>query len=198
MPSNFGLTGFDPAYSASLKRFPPLSEQAERDLHPHLSDVGCRNQLVQGTLRLAVKIAWRFVGRGIEFDDLIGEANLALVLASRKFDPAKGTRFGTFATTSIRGHLLNLFRGKRLPVGGEVADASGVEDRGSDAEVREEVGMLLTKLSDRDRAVLVARLADGETYQAIADRLDMSVEGVRKIEKRAMAAAKAAAAGRTK
>jgi hypothetical protein len=58
---------------------------------------------------LAVSLAKKFIRRagamGVPLDDLVGEALLGLVLASRKFDPGRGAVFGTFATMVIRHRL---------------------------------------------------------------------------------------------
>ena len=203
MPTRCCLKGLDPAYSAVLNRFPPLSPEGEQKLHLHLTDLSVRKlsvrkQLVEGTLRLAAKIALRFRGRGVSIDELVEEANFALVQAGEKFDPSKGARFATFATLRIVGHLTNVV-GRDLPP----ENVGEPEERGAEpAEpadgVRDELAFVTADLSERDRDILLARRGNGETFQAIGKRFSLSIEGVRRIEERAMATAQAAAAGRTR
>ena len=75
--------------------------------------------MIQANLRLVVKIARDYVGRGIALDDLIGEGNLGLIRAAEEFDPRFGTRFSTYASywikQAIRHALINTTATIRLP-----------------------------------------------------------------------------------
>ena len=83
-------------------------------------DAAARERMIVCNLRLVVKIARRYMYRGLELADLIEEGNLGLLRAVEKFDPERGFRFSTYGTWWIRQTieraLMNQGRTVRLPI----------------------------------------------------------------------------------
>ncbi len=73
-------------------------------------DLALRNQIAERYLNVAAMIAKKFVGRGVEYDDLYQVAALALVKGIDRFDVSKGLKFSTFITPTITGEIKNYFR----------------------------------------------------------------------------------------
>ncbi|TCL45392.1 RNA polymerase primary sigma factor [Harryflintia acetispora] len=101
-----GINIDDPVkvYLKEIGRVPLLTPEEEIDLATRMAagDPYARKRLSEANLRLVVSIAKRYVGRGMQFLDLIQEGNLGLIKAVEKFDHTKGFKFSTYATWWIR------------------------------------------------------------------------------------------------
>ena len=91
-------------YLKEIGRVPLLTAEEEIELAIRISDndKAAKKRLAEANLRLVVSIAKRYVGRGMQFLDLIQEGNLGLIKAVDKFDYTKGFKFSTYATWWIR------------------------------------------------------------------------------------------------
>nr|MCR4926293.1 sigma-70 family RNA polymerase sigma factor [Clostridiales bacterium] len=91
-------------YLKEIGRVPLLTPEEEIELAIRISDDDetAKKRLAEANLRLVVSIAKKYVGRGMQFLDLIQEGNLGLIKAVDKFDYTKGFKFSTYATWWIR------------------------------------------------------------------------------------------------
>ena len=101
-----GVSIEDPVrmYLKEIGKVPLLSAEEEIELAQRMEegDREAKKKLSEANLRLVVSIAKRYVGRGMQFLDLIQEGNLGLIKAVDKFDYRKGYKFSTYATWWIR------------------------------------------------------------------------------------------------
>lgn len=99
-------------YFSDVSQTALLSAEDEQDLAQRIQegDYEAREEMVRANLRLVVKIAKRYVGRGVDLDDLIAEGNLGLVHAVEYFDPAVGVRFATYAQYWIKQSIDRLIK----------------------------------------------------------------------------------------
>ena len=109
-------------YMRDIARYSLLTAEEEISLARAIAkgDEKARQHMINANLRLVVKIARRYLNRGLPLGDLIEEGNLGLMRAVEKFDDAHGCRFSTYATwwirQSVERAIMNQSRTIRLPV----------------------------------------------------------------------------------
>lgn len=95
-------------------------EEIQLGRRVHKGDKAARDRMIESNLRLVVKVARRYLYRGLPLLDLVEEGNLGLMHAVEKFDPERGFRFSTYATWWIRQAIeraiMNQCRTIRLPI----------------------------------------------------------------------------------
>lgn len=165
--STEGINIDDPVkvYLKEIGRVPLLSTEEEIELATRMAngDPYARKRLSEANLRLVVSIAKRYVGRGMQFLDLIQEGNLGLIKAVEKFDHTKGFKFSTYATWWIRQAITRA-----------IADQART--------IRIPVHMVETinkvkKVSSQ----LLHQNGHEPTAEEVAEKLDMPVDKVREI-----------------
>jgi RNA polymerase sigma factor (sigma-70 family) len=109
-------------YLKEIQKTTLLTAEDERELARRIAqgDSAARDRMIESNLRLVVKIAKRYMNRGLPFLDLIEEGNMGLIKAVERFKLSKECRFSTYATwwirQSIERALVNQSRTIRLPV----------------------------------------------------------------------------------
>ena len=166
-----GVSLEDPVrmYLKEIGKIPLLSMEEEIELAKsmELGSEDARKRLAESNLRLVVSIAKRYVGRGMQFLDLIQEGNLGLIKAVEKFDYTKGYKFSTYATWWIRQAITRSIadqaRTIRIPV-----------------HMVETINRLV-----RTSRQLLQELGREPTTEEVAARADLPVERVSEIMKMA-------------
>ncbi len=153
-------------YLNEIGRSPLLS--AEEEVYfarlAQKGDESGRNRMIESNLRLVVKIARRYLNRGLTLLDLIEEGNLGLIRAVDKFDPERGFRFSTYATWWIRQTIeraiMNQTRTIRLPIhivkeiNVYLRAARQLSQQLDHEPTAEEIGQLLNKPVDEVKRML--------------------------------------------
>lgn len=154
-------------YLKEIGRVPLLNadEEVSLALNIEQGDQEAKQRLAEANLRLVVSIAKRYVGRGMQFLDLIQEGNMGLMKAVEKFDYRKGFKFSTYATWWIRQAITRAIadqaRTIRIPV-----------------HMVETINKLI-----RIQRQLLQELGKEPTPEQIAEKMEMPTEKVREILK---------------
>ena len=96
-------------YIERVRRIPTLSREDEHDLAvlARGGDTAAAERLVEANLRYVVAVALQYRRYGVRLSDLVSEGSVGLMIAVRKFDPDRGTRFVTYAGYWIRAYVLD-------------------------------------------------------------------------------------------
>jgi RNA polymerase sigma-32 factor len=108
LPANSGPRGYVDGYASAIKRYDLLDQSHEQQLARRWHerrDLRATEVLVTSHLRLAARVARGYRGYGLPLPDLIGEANLGLVIAASRFEPDRGARFSTYAIWWIKAAI---------------------------------------------------------------------------------------------
>ncbi len=152
-------------YLKEIGRVPLLTAEEEIELAIRISDNDkqAKQRLAEANLRLVVSIAKRYVGRGMQFLDLIQEGNLGLIKAVDKFDYTKGFKFSTYATWWIRQAITR-----------------AIADQARTIRIPVHMVETINKVKKTNSQLLHKNGRD-PTAEEIAAELDMPVDKVREI-----------------
>ena len=158
-------------YLKEIGRVPLLKPEDEPAIAKRIEegDEEAKNLLISANLRLVVSIAKKYVGRGMQFLDLIQEGNMGLVKAVEKFDYTKGFKFSTYATWWIRQAITR-----------------AIADQARTIRIPVHMVETINKLS-RVQRQLLQELGREPTAEEISERMDgLTPEKVREIQKVAL------------
>ncbi len=154
-------------YLKEIGRVPLLTPEEEIELAIRIADDDsyAKKRLAEANLRLVVSIAKRYVGRGMQFLDLIQEGNLGLIKAVDKFDYTKGFKFSTYATWWIRQAITR-----------------AIADQARTIRIPVHMVETINKVKKANSQLLHKNGRD-PTAEEIAAELDMAVDKVREIQR---------------
>lgn len=162
-----------------------------------------RDWIVKSNMRLVISIVKKFVNPQNAFDDLLSDGIVALIRAVDKFDVGLGFRFSTYATQVVRRSTYRSVMEKQadrqrnygsihengIDICEDQKESSMTEQRWH--ELRARLSVMLNHLDRREKFIIRARFSLGghrriQTLQTLADKLGVSKERIRQLEKRAL------------
>ena len=157
-------------YLKEIGRVPLLTPEEEIELAIRISedDQEAKKRLAEANLRLVVSIAKRYVGRGMQFLDLIQEGNLGLIKAVDKFDYTKGFKFSTYATWWIRQAITR-----------------AIADQARTIRIPVHMVETINKLIRVSRQLL-QELGREPTPEEIAEEMNLSVKSINRYKQKTM------------
>lgn len=164
-PKNSAMEDHVKVYLKEIGRVPLLTPEEEIDLAIRIAenDESAKKRLAEANLRLVVSIAKRYVGRGMQFLDLIQEGNLGLIKAVDKFDYTKGFKFSTYATWWIRQAITR-----------------AIADQARTIRIPVHMVETINKVK-KTNSQLLHETGKDPTAEEIAEKINLPVEKVREI-----------------
>ena len=168
-----GVSSDDPVrlYLKEIGKYPLLTTEEEIALAKQIAEgtpeeqAAAKKKLSEANLRLVVSIAKRYVGRGMQFLDLIQEGNLGLIKAAEKFDYTKGYKFSTYATWWVRQAITR-----------------AIADQARTIRIPVHMVETINKLV-RIQRQLLQELGREPTPEEIGEEMGLTAERVREIQK---------------
>ena len=167
VPEGIGVDDPVRMYLKEIGQIPLLTAEQEVEYAKRMEEGNevAKRRLAEANLRLVVSIAKRYVGRGMQFLDLIQEVNLGLIKAVEKFDYRKGYKFSTYATWWIRQAITR-----------------AIADQARTIRIPVHMVETINKLTRVSRQLL-QELGREPSPEEIAEEMDIPVEKVREIQK---------------
>ena len=167
VPEGIGIDDPVRMYLKEIGQIPLLTAEQEVEYAKRMEEGNevAKRRLAEVNLRLVVSIAKRYVGRGMQFLDLIQEGNLGLIKAVEKFDYRKGYKFSTYATWWIRQAITR-----------------AIADQARTIRIPVHMVETINKLTRVSRQLL-QELGREPSPEEIAEEMDIPVEKVREIQK---------------
>ena len=167
VPEGIGVDDPVRMYLKEIGQIPLLTAEQEVEYAKRMEEGNevAKRRLAEANLRLVVSIAKRYVGRGMQFLDLIQEGNLGLIKAVEKFDYRKGYKFSTYATWWIRQAMTR-----------------AIADQARTIRIPVHMVETINKLTRVSRQLL-QELGREPSPEEIAEEMDIPVEKVREIQK---------------
>ena len=198
-------------YMNTIQPFPLLNREEETKLAKKAlaGDKEAQEQLINSNLRLVVKIAHDFKGRGLPLIDLISEGNLGLIKAVNTFCPTKNIKLATYASRCIENEILMFLRkssqyrndlsideplnidydGNELLLSDILGTDDDIVNKGIETEAEREIlRNAVSELGQREREIMEMRfgLIDGKekTQKEVADCIGISQSYISRLEKK--------------
>lgn len=194
------------SYIKDMSNFPLLTHEEEVSLAQKAKsgDKAARAKIINSNLRFVVKVAKQYRGMGLELEDLISYGNVGLVMAVDRFDPGKGNHFISYAVWWIKAMIKKALSDRVREIDGqvslpddEVLDGFDTPQQSSrrggfdiDSQMKEAVTGVVRALPPKEAHVIKLRYGlgsrdSGLSLSEVGNKMHLSKEGVRQIEKRA-------------
>ena len=154
-------------YIKEINAIPLLTQEEELQYARQViaGDKDARNKMCEHNLRLVIKVAQKYKGRGLDFMDLVQEGNSGLIHAVDKFDPEKGFKFSTYATWWIRQSI-----------------TKAITEHGKTIRISPFIQEKLTKIRKAENA-LVLELGREPTDEEIANKIGLTLKEIKNLRR---------------